>query len=330
MESSILQTTESTLADVGLRVAIIGPGALGTLFAVRLATAGTSTILLDYRAERAASLNEGELSVVEASAVRTARVPVVADPNCLADIDLALVLVKAYKTEQVGATLTEFLPSTAAVLTLQNGLGNVETLQLHLGAGRVFGGTVAQGALQLSPGVVRDTGGGPIIVGQLDGQSDERLDAICQVLLRAGFAVSITDNLAGAIWQKTILNAAINPVGALTRLRNGQLVERESSLKLVTATAREAFQVARAHGIQLEEHDWGARLQTICQATAPNLNSMLQDILAQRRTEIDAINGAITRIGEAHHLLTPVNRTLWYLVSAIERQGDDSTELSQI
>ena len=302
----------------GLRLAIVGPGALGTLFAVRLALSGARILLLDYQPERAAALNARVLRVIEESGERSVNVSVSADPRKLEEVDAALVLVKAYRTEEVGATLAEFLPPSASVLTLQNGLGNVETLQLHLGADRVFGGTVAQGALLLEPGVVRDTGGGPIIVGRMDGQADARLDAICQALLLAGFAVSITRNLPAAIWQKTILNAAINPVGALTRLRNGALAEHARSLKLMTAAAREAYQVARAHGIDLDEQDWRARLQTICQSTADNSNSMLQDVLAGRHTEIEAINGAITRIADDHQLPTPINRTLWYLVSALE------------
>lgn len=324
MDLPVLPLAQSGAAT-GLRLAIIGPGALGTLFAVRLANGGTRTLLLDYRAERAVDLNSRELRLCEESDCRTARVPVTADPRCLAEVDAVLILVKAYRTDEVGATLAEYLPASAAVLTLQNGLGNVETLQWHLGAERVFGGTVAQGALLLSPGVVRDTGGGPIIVGTMDGRADARLDDLCQAMLLAGFAVAMTRDLPAAIWQKTILNAAINPVGALTRLRNGQLAEQERAMKVMAAAAREACHVARVHGVDLDKQEWRARLQTICQATAANQNSMLQDILAHRRTEIDAINGAITRIADDHHLKVPINRTLWYMVSALE-SGVQSAE----
>jgi 2-dehydropantoate 2-reductase len=323
MDSSLCPSIDSATPPAPFRLAIIGPGALGTLLAIRLVRSNIETVLLDYRTERAQWLNDRDLRLEEASAHLSVRVPVTADPHRLAEVDAALVLVKAYRTEAVGATLAAFLPPSAAVLTLQNGLGNVETLQWHLGDARVFGGTIAQGALLVSPGVVRDTGGGPIIVGRMNGQDAPRLDAICQALLRAGFAVSMTDDLPAAIWHKTILNAAINPVGALTHLRNGQLGEHAYALQMMTAAAREAFQVARAHGIRLQEQDWRARLRTICQATAANNNSMLQDILSHRPTEIQAINGAIVRIAEEHHLQTPINRTLWYLVSALEEAGSD-------
>lgn len=309
-----------------MRIAVVGPGALGTLFAVRLSRAGVPVLLLDYRSERAAELAERGVRVFDAAGEHTVQLSVTADPHALAEVDAAIVLVKAYRTEEVAATLAEHLPHHAVALTLQNGLGNVETLALHMGIDRVFGGTTSQGALMTAPGAVRDTGGGPTTLGSPIGQADPRLDDLCQALLQAGFSVSITRELAAALWNKAILNAAINPVGALTRLRNGQLAEHAPSLKLMVAAAREAFQIAQRHGIALEPHDWQARLQSICQATAPNINSMLQDVLYARRTEIDAINGAIVRISEQHSLPAPINRTLYLLVKALEDGYPDMVE----
>lgn len=307
-----------TIKQSPTKLAIVGPGALGTLFAARLALAGMSVLLVDYRPERACLLREQGIRLLEASGERMVRVPVTVDPHELTDVDAALIFVKAYQTEQAAAMLADCLPPGAVALTLQNGLGNVETLQLHLGQDRVFGGTTAQGALLEAPGVVRDTGSGPTVIGRSDGHADHRLDELAQMLLLAGFSVSITMDLQAAIWTKAILNAAINPVAALTRLRNGQLAEHEPSLKVMTAAAREAYTTARKHGVKLVRQDWRARLQTVCQATAPNINSMLQDVLHHRRTEIDALNGAITRIAEQHKQSITVNRTLWYLVSTLE------------
>lgn len=302
-----------------VKFAVIGPGALGTLFAARLALAGNSVLLVDYRPERARLLGQRGLRVLAPTGQFSLRVPVTADPHLLAQVDAALIFVKAYQTEQVAELLADCLSPDAVALTLQNGLGNVETLQLHLGQDRVFGGTTTQGALLEEPGVVRDTGGGPTVLGRSDGQPDHRLDELAQVLLLAGFSVSITQDLQAAIWTKAIVNAAINPVAALTRLRNGALAEHDPSLKVMTAAAREAYTVARKHGIKVVRQDWRARLLTICQATAPNINSMLQDVLHARRTEIDALNGTITRIAEQHKVSVTVNRTLWYLVNTLEK-----------
>ncbi len=313
------QQPEFAQHDATYRLAVIGPGALGTLFAARLALAGIAVSLLDYRPERAGKLDRQGIRVLDDQGAQAVQVPVTADPSVLHNVHAALVLVKAYHTDDVAAVLARHLPEHAVGVTLQNGLGNLETLQRHLGSDRVFGGTTAQGALLEAPGMVRDTGSGPTVVGRPDGDIDSRLDDVVQALLLAGFSVSITRDVQAAIWTKAIVNAAMNPVAAITRLRNGALAEHAESLKLMTAAAREAFGIARRHGVMVEEQQWQARLQTICQATAPNINSMLQDVLHRRRTEIEAINGAIVRTADLRHQPAPVNRSLWYLIRTIEQ-----------
>jgi len=301
-----------------LHIAVIGPGALGTLFSARLALAGIPVLLVDYRPERAAELNARPLRLLDQAGEREAAVSVTADPRRLGEVDAALILVKAYHTETVAATLAEYLPPAAVAVSLQNGLGNVEIIAAHLGSVRVIGGITSQGALLEAPGAARDTGVGPTVIGRPDGSEDEMLLAVNGALLRAGFAAAVTRDLPAALWSKLLLNVAINPAAALTRLRNGALAEHEPSLKLMTAAAREAEGIGRKHGVKLPEVDWRARLQTACAATAPNVNSMLADVLHARRTEIDALNGAVVRIAESHRLPTPVNRALWYLVKTIE------------
>lgn len=308
----------SSARSSGIRLAVIGPGALGTLLAVRLALADIPVLLLDYRLDRAMRLRDHGLRLLTPDGERVVSVPVTADPENLRQVDAALILVKAYQTEPVATTLAAHLHPDAIAVTLQNGLGNLETLALALSEARAFGGTTAQGALLIEPGVVRDTGAGPTILGHPGGEADHRLDDVAQALLLAGFSVAITQDVHAAIWTKVILNAAINPVAALTRLRNGALAEHEPSLSLMSAAAREAAGIARKHGIALEKQDWRARLKTVCTATAPNINSMLQDVLHTRRTEVDAINGAIVRAGELRNVSAPVNRSLWYLMRTVE------------
>jgi len=312
-DNSKLKTQNSKL-----HFAVIGPGALGTLFAARLALAGIPTLLVDYRAERAAALDARPLRLLDAAGEREVRVPVTADARRLTGVDAALVLVKTYHTEAVAATLAAHLPPDAVALSLQNGLGNVEILAAHLGQQRVIGGMTSQGGLLEAPGVARDTGTGPTLIGRPDCSEDATLDAVCRALLEAGFAAAVTRDLPAALWSKLIINAAINPVAALTRLRNGALAEHEPSLTLMTAAAREAQQIGRKHGVAIPRQDWHARLQTACAATAPNVNSMLADVLHARRTEIDAINGAIVRIAEQHGLAATVNRTLCCLIRTVE------------
>ncbi|MHB0938661.1 MAG: ketopantoate reductase family protein [Armatimonadota bacterium] len=312
-DNSTLNTQHSKL-----HFAVIGPGALGTLFAARLALAGMPVLLLDYRPERAAALNARPLRLLDASGEHEVPVPVTADARRLQEVDAALILVKAYQTETVAAALAKYLSPDAVAVSLQNGLGNVEALSAHLGSARVIGGMTSQGALLEGPGVARDTGTGPTVIGRPDGSEDEVVKRIGDALLQARLAASVTRDLPAALWSKLLLNVAINPVAALTRLRNGALAEHEPSLTLMTAAAREAETIGRKHGVRLPRQDWRARLQVACAATAPNVNSMLADVLHARRTEIDALNGAVIRIAEQHGMAATVNRTLMCLIKTIE------------
>lgn len=308
---------ESEVVTKMAPLAIIGPGALGTLFALRFSLAGIPVFLQDYRCERAEQLNGCEFQLLEKSQRRRLRLTVTADTDLLSQACAALVLVKSYRTDDVAALLAEHLPAEAGVLTLQNGLGNVETLQLHLGANRVLGGVTSQGALLESTSVVRDNGSGATIIGSLDGSETRYIEQFSKLLLQAGFSLSVTNDLPVVIWEKVLLNVAINPLGALLGRRNGQLIEDKSILQLMTDLIAEANQVAIAEGVRIPACDWTSRLRTICQATAENRNSMLQDIRAGRMTEIDSINGAIVRIAERHSLPVIRNQLLVTLIRGL-------------
>jgi 2-dehydropantoate 2-reductase len=295
------------------------------LYAARLALVGISVLLLDYRPERAAAMQASGLRLTDETGTRAVSMRCTTDPTALAEVDVAIILVKAHQTEDAASVLADHLSHEAVALTLQNGLGNIEVLEAHLGRDRVLGGTTTQGAAVLEPGAVHDTGSGVTTLGAMSPSALPHVRPIAEALAGAGFAVSVAGDVAVAIWSKAILNAALNPVAALTRLRNGELAEHEESLALMTAAAREAHAIARKHGIAVPATDWRTRLTAVCRATAANTNSMLADLRHGRRTEIDAINGAIVRIADLHNRTAPVNRTLWYLVKTAEMQLDTRT-----
>jgi 2-dehydropantoate 2-reductase len=210
-------------------------------------------------------------------------------------------------------------------LTLQNGLGNLEALARALGEERVLGGTTAHGAYLLGVGHVRHAGSGPTIVGEpcrgaRPCAPSPRTGEMAELFRAAGIEAEATDNLAQAIWDKLVMNCGVNPVAAICRLRNGQLAQNPWSLKLMQSAALEAAEVAAAQGISLSYPDPAQRVKQVCEATAPNINSMLQDILVGRRTEIEAINGAVAELGRRLRVETPVNEALAAAVRAIEQE----------
>jgi 2-dehydropantoate 2-reductase len=138
------------------------------------------------------------------------------------------------------------------------------------------------------------------------------------ILDSAGFNAQVSDDLEGAIWGKLVINGGINALTAITRLNNGRLLEFEGTRGVMRVAVTEAVMVAKAKGIKLAHKDPLTQVEEVCRLTATNVSSMLQDILAKRRTEIDAINGAVAKIGNELGVPTPVNSLLTSLVYTIE------------
>jgi 2-dehydropantoate 2-reductase len=304
--------------DQPWRIGIVGPGALGCLFAGLLALAGHDIRLLGRRAEQAEALDRDGVVVERDGEARQATVRASTDPNALGPVDLAIVLVKATDTASAAESLPALLGPEAPALSLQNGLGNVEALTAVLGTERVLGGVSSQGATQLGTGRVRHAGFGPTALAEASGHLSERAERIAAMLDRAGLNARAYADAAPLIWGKLIANAAINPLGALLRCTNRETVERPSAHRVFRELAQEAGAVALALNVKLPFEDPVAHAESVARATFGNRNSMLQDIEAGRRTEIDAINGAVTRLGYQCGVKTPANQLVARLIHALQ------------
>ena len=224
--------------------------------------------------------------------------------------DLALVTVKAFDTEAAARDLADC--DLDAVCSLQNGLGNEEVLAAHLDG--VLAGTCTYGARLVEPGRVECTGIGEIALGAPDGGDSARAGRVGRALQAAGIETAVADDMPRRRWEKLAINAGINPTTALARVPNGAL-NNGPLAGIAREAARETARVAREQGVDLGDEAAVAALDGVVEATAANTSSMLQDVAAGRRTEIDAINGAVLdRAGRP----VPVNRTLAGLVRAWE------------
>ena len=294
-------------------ILIVGTGALATLYAARLSQAGYSISMLgSWRAGLEALQKDGARLVD--SEGNEARFDVHAISNaveCLG-IKYALVLVKAWQTEQAAKHLQACLASDGLAVTLQNGLGNLEALARSLGSNRVALGVTTTGATLLGPGLVREGGEGVITL-----QQHLALRPIAEALTSANFNVNVVDDAQSPIWGKLVINAAINPLTAILRVPNGKLLESPSAREMMRALAAEVAQVAEAENIQLPFTDPAAAAESVARKTAANHSSMLQDVLRGAPTEIDAICGAVVRIGNNHQIDAALNRACWKLVKTI-------------
>ena len=293
-------------------ILIVGTGALATLFAARLSAARHPVTMLGSWETGLHALQEHGARLVDASGVEKAYpVKATRDPADCRGARYALVLVKAWQTERVAGQLAECLAEDGLALTLQNGMGNRELLAGTLGLPRVALGVTTTGATLLGPGLARAGGEGLISV-----ETHPRLGPLKAALTGAGFNVQAVNDANALIWGKLVINAAINPLTALLRVPNGELLQRPAAHLLMQILAREAAAVASAQGIHLPFKDAVRAAEEVARKTANNHSSMFQDVRRGAPTEIDAICGAITRTGEKLGVPTPVNRVCWHLTRA--------------
>jgi 2-dehydropantoate 2-reductase len=299
-----------------MRFLIVGPGAMGCLFAAQLKRAGFDAVLMDYKKERADQLNENGIHVEGITGGYHAMVPAVTGTPPIPP-DVVLVCVKAYHTEAAARAILPIIRPDTAVMTLQNGVGNVEKLSEVLDTGVILGGVTSEGATLLDTGKIRHAGKGETIIGAKRDTSG-RVGEIVSALNTAEFearSVGVIDDL---IWGKLIINVGINALTAIARLKNGRLPEIAGTRRIMEAAVKEAVAVADAKNIRLPYPDPIERVIEVCRKTSGNIASMLQDVLKERATEVDFINGAIVAEGALLNIPTPVNATLTALVQAIQ------------
>lgn len=299
-----------------MRIAVVGPGALGCLLAARFFAAGDSRVqLLDHDPQRAALLNTGGIFLDEQSYP----VPVTADPAAVGDAELILLTVKAHSFAAALTALTPHLSSRALLLALQNGLSHLEFLQHNPPALPWALGVSTEGATLLAPGRVRSGGSGLTELGFTgpapSPQAARQLTATVDLFNRAGCQCRQSATIVDALWRKLIINAAINALTVIHDCPNGELLEIAAARPLLAAAAREAASVAAAAGARISEEPVELAA-AVCRRTATNISSMLQDVRRGKATEIEAINGAVVRLADRYRLAVPVNRQLYQAVLA--------------
>ena len=294
-------------------ILIVGTGALATLFAARLVQAGYQvTMLGSWEAGLDALRSDGVRLVDSKGHEHQFPVQAIRDPRDCRGIKHALVLVKTWQTERVAEQLRESLAEDGVAVTLQNGLGNHETLARSLGASRVALGATTTGATLLGPGLVKEGGEGKVSI-----ERHKALGPLEEALRAARFNVSIVEDAQSLVWGKLVINAAINPLTALLHVPNGKLLELSTAREVMKALAVETARVAKAENIDLPFSDPAAAAEEVARKTAANHSSMLQDVLRGAPTEIDAICGTVVKIGQKHNLHTPANWACWKLVRAM-------------
>jgi len=275
-----------------MRVAILGMGAIGHVVARAL----------DGRAELV-KVDRTRAPLREAEAA----------------VDVAIVTTKTPGTAWAAEIAAKILTPDGVGLTIQNGLGNYETLVEHLGAARAAVGVIYVGA-QLVNGELRATGPGKVELGRpAAGASRARLDDLAGLLGAGGMDVTVVEDPWPAVWRKVVTNSAVNPLTALIRRTNAELLADAPASLVADGIAREVARVATACGVPIGEDEATKQWRAMAALTGANRSSMLQDVEAGRPTEIDAISGAVAREGERRGVAAPLNQAMALLVASLAR-----------
>jgi 2-dehydropantoate 2-reductase len=301
-----------------MKIVIVGPGAMGSLFYAFLSKIKEDVWLLDKNGERAAGIRQGGISVEGVSGNWQAQAKITAQSKEIGQVDLIIICVKSYDTKEAMMHVKPLIAGDTRVLTLQNGIGNIEIINEIAGSDKVIGGATNLGATLLNIGKVRHAGRGETVIGRIDGKIPVEMRSIREIFNKAGIETRISRDIKGLLWSKLIINAGINALTAITRLNNGRLIEFEGTRRILREAVTEAIKVAKRKRIKLIYDDPLAKVEAVCEATATNVSSMLQDVLKKKRTEIDFINGVIVRQGQESGIPVPVNSLLVDLVKTIE------------
>ncbi len=300
-----------------LNIIIVGAGSMGCLLGGYLARAGHEVFLVDVDGERVAAIEQGGLSVEGVGGDFDVS-PGAGTTYAGAPPELVMVCVKAYDTDRAGRSVAAWIDDGSTVLTLQNGVGNLEQLAHHLPREQILAGVTSLGANLLRPGHVHHAGEGDTWVGHLSGEETETASRVAEALSAARLPTTVSPDIRTHIWGKLAVNVGINALTAILRVRNGKLLTLAHTESLMRDAVQECLQVAQASGISLPEAATQKRVREVARRTASNRSSMLMDMLASRRSEVDAINGAVVRRGLELGAPVPVNQTLTRLIHALE------------
>lgn len=307
-----------------MKIAIMGAGALGGTFGFFLAEAGFDVTLVDVdRAKIDAIRRDGLTLIMPDGSRRHRAVQVTSDPAEVGVVDLVQISVKGYHTTAAAELSLPMIGPHTYVLSLQNGLKNLQRIQEVVGREKVVGGVTAYSAMPLSHTLIKYNGGmGGIYIGRYDGTDDPQLDRLVDMFNEAGFECQrIFGDVREPIWRKLLANSSVNAVAALTGLTGTEIRDIEPANRLVRALVREVAAVAKAQGFAFPEldHPDDYVIKTL-DWVGDNKVSMLQDIEAGRRTEIDTLTMAVVERGEEFGVDTPLCWAIGSLIQTREQK----------
>ena len=301
-----------------MKIAVVGAGAMGSIFGARFAQAGHDTVLVDVAAPLVEKINADGVTIVRGEEETVTRVPATSDPASVGPVDVVVFCVKCYHTPSAAELARPLVGPETVVASLQNGWGNGDVLAGIYPAEQVTVGVTYNSGLVQGLARVVHPAEQPTLVGSFSDGPGDGPARLAQVLSDAGLEATVVSPVRPEIWKKLILNAATLPTAALTGMHAGALTACEETHALVTDTAREAVSVAQALGYDIDAQERVDAIHALLEKAGPSKASMLQDFEAGRRTEIDVFNGAVVKAADGAGVDVPLNRAFVQLIKGWE------------
>jgi len=301
-----------------MKIFIVGAGAMGCLYAAAFHRAGHDVALVDVNHDHVAAINAKGLDLETRAGRETLALPAMLPQDASGTADLILLFTKVFHTDVAMQGARHLIGPDTHVLTLQNGLGNGERIAAHVAQDRVLVGIASLPADLISPGRVRSMGEGGSRLYPAFTQEEGFAAQVADALTQGGMTATLEPKIHEAIWEKAIFNAAMNPLCALTRKTPGFFIDKPEARGLIHDVVEEGTAAANASGFAISSKPIHDLTRVSMTDHADHEASMLQDVKAGRRTEVDAINGAIVIAAKRAGVAAPVTETFYRMVKLEE------------
>ncbi len=307
-----------------MRIVIVGAGAIGMLIGAYLARGANEVFFVEKDKDTVSAVNQhgvGLMALVsdEPAALVFAPAKAFTDPREIKSCDLVILAVKSFDTYTAISSVAHLINNNSPVLSIQTGLGNLKIMQQVVARENIICGFTYMAAAALGPGRVRLGGRGRTYLGELDDKKTTRAQQISKTLNDCGLETELVPRIIEKIWSKVLVYSAINPISGLLQVKNGRLLEKMESIDLAKRLIDEGLLVAEAVGLDLSDFDLYDLFFETCKATSENVSSMLLDLLSDRKTEIEALNGEIVRLGKEYDMPVATHMTIMELIKLCEK-----------
>jgi 2-dehydropantoate 2-reductase len=298
--------------DKHMNITIVGAGAIGSLFGAFLSR--NNNVLLIGRKDHISIIKKSGITI-EGKTNLNIKIKAETSIDIVRDIpDLLILTTKSYDTESAILQAKKIIDDNTTILSIQNGLDNIEKIKKYHSCKKIIAGVTTHGAFFYKPGIIRHTGIGSTVLGELDGHKTGRIVNFINLFTKAGIKTTFSKNILEEIWIKAIINSSINPLTTFFHCKNGYLLENPILEKLVELICKESTFIANAEGVKLSNKDMINKTKNIIRNTAENYSSMLQSFKKGKKTEIDSINCKLVETGIKYDISPSINEILTYSI----------------